>query len=82
MAVNKERVLRNIERLRSKGNWDRAIAETEKLSQEDFSSDTSLDNIRGDLYLQKGDLPRAIECYLRAAEFYEEQGFAIKAIAM
>jgi tetratricopeptide (TPR) repeat protein len=36
----------------------------------------------GDLYARSGDLPRALEMYEGAAEYYAQQGFALRAVAV
>lgn len=81
MAFSKRRILKSAQKYTHKRQWDKAVAEYEKLTQEDFG-DTSLHNVIGDLYLNKGDIPRAIEYFNEAARYYEERGFAAKAIAV
>ncbi|MBN2054999.1 tetratricopeptide repeat protein [bacterium] len=81
MAFNKRKILRNAQKFTHKRQWDRAIAEYEKLTQEDFG-DTSLDNVIGDLCLNKGDIAKAIHYFGAASEYYRERGFAAKSIAI
>ncbi len=81
MPTNKKKILKSAERHVAKKQWDKAIAEYEKLSQDDYG-ETSLYNSIGELYLNKGDIPKAVENFLVAAEYYETREFMPKAIAL
>lgn len=64
----------------AKGQIDKAIAEWEKLLNEQPDGNTY--NTIGDLYLKKKDKSEAIEAFSRAAGIFKDEGFSLKAIAL
>jgi tetratricopeptide (TPR) repeat protein len=81
MAVKRDKVLRDAERLVQKGKLEQAIREYEKVLKK-FPGDTTIINRVGDLYGRVGDLQRAIELYEEIAEHFSRDGFTTKAIAI
>ena len=81
MAVKRDKVLRDAERLVQKGKLEQAIKEYEKVLKK-FPGDTTIINRVGDLYGRVGDLQRAIELYEEIAEHFTRDGFTTKAIAI
>ena len=81
MAVDRNKVLSAAQKHLSKGNYDRAIAEYEKLVAADPRDVRTWLKI-GDLHTRKGDAQRAGETYHRVAEHYAGQGFFLKAVAV
>jgi pilus assembly protein FimV len=81
MAVKRDRVLRDAEKLVQKGKLDQAIREYEKIRKK-FPDDTTIINRVGDLYGRVGQLQRAIELYEEIAEHFTKDGFTTKAIAI
>src|SRR5262245_12545563 len=64
-----------------KGQTDKAIKEYLKVVQED-PKDVRVWLKIGDLYAKKGAKQEATETYLKVAQFYSEQGFYLKAVAV
>ncbi|MEO0326206.1 MAG: tetratricopeptide repeat protein, partial [Myxococcota bacterium] len=81
MAVDRNKVLSAAQKHLSRGNYDRAIAEYEKLVAADPRDVRTWLKI-GDLHTRKGDAQRAGETYHRVAEHYAGQGFFLKAVAV
>jgi pilus assembly protein FimV len=81
MAVKRDKVLRDAERLVQKGKLEQAIKEYEKVLKK-FPGDTTIINRVGDLYGRVGELQRAIELYEEIAEHFTRDGFTTKAIAI
>lgn len=84
MAVDKNAVIKEAQKLASKGQFDKAIAEWRKLLK-DFPSDSTIYNTIGDLCLKKGDAKgktEAVEAYSRAGTILAAEGFTSKAIAL
>jgi tetratricopeptide (TPR) repeat protein len=81
MAVKRDKVLRDAERLVQKGKLEQAIKEYEKVLKK-FPGDTTIINRVGDLYGRIGELQRAIELYEEIAEHFSRDGFTTKAIAI
>lgn len=77
---DKTAIARAAEKFISKGQFDLAIAEWEKLVAE--RKDGYAYNIIGDLYLRKKAKKEAIESFRKAADVYREDGFTLKAIAL
>jgi tetratricopeptide (TPR) repeat protein len=65
----------------AKGNLDKAIDEWQKLISES-PNDGNIYNTIGDLYLRKKDQNKATDSYLKAAEVFNNAGFALKSIAL
>jgi tetratricopeptide (TPR) repeat protein len=81
MAINKNKVMEVAQKLVEKGQTDKAIKEYLKIVQED-PKDVRVWLKIGDLYAKKGAKTDATETYLKVAQFYREQGFFLKAVAV
>ncbi|MEM8606258.1 MAG: tetratricopeptide repeat protein [Myxococcota bacterium] len=81
MSINRNKVLDAARKYQARGQYDKAIAQYEKLVDADKRDVRSLLKI-GDLYVRKGDRGSAIETYEKVAEHYAAQGFFLKAIAV
>ena len=81
MGFDKTKVIRAAEKFLSQGKIPAAIKEYEKIVGEDPDDFTAL-NMLGDLYARIGDKKEAAKCFALIAEYYREQGFNLKAIAM
>ncbi len=81
MAINKNKVMEAAQKFVEKGQVDKAIKEYLKVVQED-PKDVRVWLKVGDLYAKKGAKAEATETYLKVAQFYGEQGFYLKAVAV
>jgi tetratricopeptide (TPR) repeat protein len=81
MAMKRDKVLRDAEKLVQKGKYEQAIREYEKVLRK-FPEDTTIINRVGDLYGRVGQLQRAIELYEEIADHFTRDGFTTKAIAI
>jgi len=81
VAVNRTKVLEAAQKFLSKGQYDKAIAEYQKLVVEDPRDVRTLLKI-GDLHTKRNKPKDAIEVYLKVAELYAKQGFFLKAVAV
>ena len=81
MAINKQKVLETALKFVDKGQTDKAIKEYLKIVEED-PRDVRIWLKIGDLYARKGSKADATQTYQRVAEFYGEQGFYLKAVAV
>ena len=81
MAVKRDKVLKDAEKLVQKGKLEQAIKEYEKVLKK-FPDDTTIINRVGDLYGRVGQLKPAIELYEEIAEHFTRDGFTTKAIAI
>src|SRR5437870_1079590 len=81
MAFDKVKTLRAAERCLELGKIPAAIKEYSKIVENEPEDFTTL-NMLGDLYVRVGDQPAAVLCFRRIADYYREQDFALKAIAM
>jgi tetratricopeptide (TPR) repeat protein len=81
MAIKRDKVLRDAEKLVQKGKLEQAIREYEKVLKK-FPEDTTIINRVGDLYGRVGQLQRAIELYEEIADHFTRDGFTTKAIAI
>ncbi len=79
--IDKNKILKEIQKFVAKSQWDKAIAEYEKLVK-DSPGDTNSHNAIGDLYLKKNDHDNAIQSYTKAADIFAKSGFTLKAIAL
>ncbi len=64
----------------ARGQVEKAIAEWEKLAKEYPEGNTF--NTIGDLYLKKGNRSEALDSFHKAATFFKQEGFALKALAL
>ena len=78
--ADKTSIIKEAQKYLSKGQIDKAIAVWERLVRE--SPDGNTYNTVGDLYLKKGDRKNAIESFHRAASFFRDEGFTLKALAL
>src|SRR5512138_3190799 len=81
MAINKNKVMEAAQKFVEKGQLDKAIREYLKIVEED-ARDVRVWLKLGDLYAKKNAKQDATETYLRVAQFYSEQGFYLKAVAV
>ncbi|MEZ4362861.1 MAG: tetratricopeptide repeat protein [Kofleriaceae bacterium] len=81
MALNKEKVMDAARKFVDKGQFDKAVREYLRIVRED-PRDVRVWLKIGDLYAKKGAKQEAVETYLRVAQFYQEQGFFLKAVAV
>ena len=81
MALNRTKVLETAQKYLAKGQYDRAIAEYQKLVDADPNDVRTWLKI-GDLYTRKGSRPEACETYSKVARQYANQGFFLKAVAV
>lgn len=81
MAINRDKILQEAQKLVDKKKFDKAIAELQKVVADDPADVRTLLKI-GDLYLRLEQHADAIATYERVGNFYSEQGFAVKAVAV
>lgn len=81
MALDRSRVLETAQKYLAKGQYDKAIAEYQKLVNEDPNDVRTWLKI-GDLYTRKGSRRQACDTYGRVARTYAAQGFFLKAVAV
>jgi len=81
MAVKRDKILKDAEKLVQKGKLEQAIREYEKVLKK-FPEDTTIINRVGDLYGRVGQLQRAVELYEEIANHFTRDGFTTKAIAI
>lgn len=80
MPVDRRTVLQNAQLYASKGQYDAAVAEWKKLTQ-DSPTDGSVYNSIGDLHVKRHANGEAITAYLQAAAAFRTEGSTLKAIA-
>lgn len=76
----KSAIAQDAQRYLAKGQVEKAIAEWEKLLKE--SPDGNIYNTIGDLYLKMGEKKTAIDYFQKAARFFQQEGFSLKALAL
>jgi tetratricopeptide (TPR) repeat protein len=81
VAIDREKILGLAQKYVEKKRYDRAIAEYQKVIQEDPNDARTLLKV-GDLQLKMEDYSGAIATYERVGKFYASQGFSLKAIAV
>ena len=81
MAVNKDKVMANAQKLIQQNKLDKAIKELQKVLEEDPKDVRTLLKI-GDLHAKLGNKEDARQSYMLVAAFYSEQGFYLKAVAV
>jgi tetratricopeptide (TPR) repeat protein len=81
VAIDRERVQANAQKFVEKKKYDRAVAEYQKIIQEDPNDARTLLKI-GDLQSKMAEFGNAIATYERVGKYYASQGFALKAIAV
>ncbi len=81
MAISRDKVLREAEKLVQKGKLEAAIRKYEKLLNANPNDVTTINRV-GDLYGKVGQIDKAVELYERIADFFVQDGFLKKAIAV
>lgn len=81
MAFDKAKIVRAAEKNLAQGKIPAAIKEYRQIVENDPNDFTAL-NMLGDLHTRVNDKQAAMQCFLRIAEHYREEGFQSKAIAM
>jgi tetratricopeptide (TPR) repeat protein len=81
MAFDKAKVVRAAEKYLAQGKIPAAIKEYRQIVENDPDDFTAL-NMLGDLYARQNDKQQAMQCFMRIAEHYREEGFQSKAVAM
>ena len=81
MAIDRSKIQKQADAFVASGKTDRAIEEFLKLL-EDKPGDLPMMNRIGDLYLNAGKVRDALDMFKRAAQGYERDGFAPKAVAV
>lgn len=81
MSIDRQKVIDAAQKFAAKGQFDKAVAEYQKLVKDDPNDVRILLKI-GDLQVRRGAREDAIATYSRVARGYDEQGFALKAIAV
>lgn len=77
---DKSAIIKEAQKYLARGQIDKAISEWEKLVKE-FPDGNSF-NTLGDLYLKKGTRSIAVESFHKAASYFKQEGFALKALAL
>lgn len=81
MAIDRDKVQTNAQKLVEKKKYDKAVAEYQKILQEDPNDARILLKV-GDLQSKMLAWADAVASYERVAKLYQQQGFALKAIAV
>jgi tetratricopeptide (TPR) repeat protein len=81
MGFDKAKTIRAAEKFLEMGKIAAAIKEYCQIVAVDADDLTTL-NMLGDLYTRVGNTSEAVTCFRRIADYYREQGFGLKAIAM
>ncbi|MFQ5348881.1 MAG: tetratricopeptide repeat protein [Thermoanaerobaculia bacterium] len=81
MALDRNKVARNAEKLVARGKLDAAIDEYRKLLAESANDTTTLNRV-GDLYARLNRLDKATTLFKKTADHFIDEGFFVKAIAI
>ena len=81
MSLDRNKVLEAAQKYLAKGQYDKAIAEYQKVLQADPKDVRTLLKI-GDIHTKKGSTREACDAYLKVGEAYTQQGFHLKAVAV
>ncbi len=81
LAINRDKVLASAIKLLQGGKFEKAIAEFQKLVEDDPKDVRTILKI-GDTHVKMGHREEAIKNYERVATIYSEQGFYLKAVAV
>ncbi len=81
MAINRDKILQEAQKLVEKKRFDKAILELQMLVAEDPSDVRTLLKI-GDLHLKLEQHADAIAMYERVGQYYSAEGFLVKAVAV
>ena len=81
MVADRQKLIRNAERLVGRGKLNAAIDAYLAVLDSNPDDTTTLNRV-GDLYVRLQRLGEAIELFKRAAEHFADEGFSVKAIAI
>src|SRR5688572_1414157 len=81
MAVQRDKVIANAEKLVAKGKIEAAIKEYERLLEEN-SNDVNTLNRVGDLWVRINRTDEAVKVFTKIADSYGRDGFYLKVIAI
>ncbi|MBN1962786.1 MAG: tetratricopeptide repeat protein [Deltaproteobacteria bacterium] len=81
MAINREKVRAAAQKHIQKGQFEKAIKEYKQLVEDDPKDVRTILKL-GDLQTRAGQNENATNTYIRVANFYSEQGFFLKAVAV
>jgi tetratricopeptide (TPR) repeat protein len=81
MGFDKAKVISAAEKYLAQGKIPSAITEYCRIVERDPNDQSAL-NTLGDLYVRVNKRQDAINCFQRVADYYREQGFTLKAIAV
>jgi tetratricopeptide (TPR) repeat protein len=81
MAFDKAKAVNAAQKNLVQGKIAAAVQEYRRIADADPDDFTAL-NTLGDLYVRLDKQAEAVQCFLRVADHYREQGFALKAIAI
>ncbi len=81
MAFDKAKAVSAAEKYLAQGKIAAAVQEYRRIVDGDAEDYTAL-NTLGDLYIRLDKKVEAVQCFIRVADHYREQGFALKAIAI
>jgi tetratricopeptide (TPR) repeat protein len=81
VATNRDKLIAGAQKLVEKGQFEKAIKEFVKVVQQD-DKDVRIWLKIGDLYAKIGKKHEAAEVYQKVAQFYSEQGFYLKSVAV
>lgn len=81
LALDRDKTLQTAQEFVDRKRYDRALVEYEKVIQADPNDTRTLLKI-GDVQARSANFSLAIKTYDRVANYYSEQGFSLKAIAV
>jgi pilus assembly protein FimV len=81
MAIQRDKVIANAEKLVAKGKIDAAIKEYERLLDDNPNDVNTLNRI-GDLWVRNNRNDEAVKVFTKIADHYSKDGFFLKAIAI
>ncbi|HYY43045.1 MAG TPA: tetratricopeptide repeat protein, partial [Pyrinomonadaceae bacterium] len=81
MAFDKAKAVSAAEKNLAQGKIAAAVQEYRRIVEAD-AEDYSALNTLGDLYARLDKKAEAVQCFVRVADHYREQGFSLKAIAI
>jgi tetratricopeptide (TPR) repeat protein len=78
--ADKSTLIKEAQKFLAKGQIDKAVGEWEKIVNQ-YPDGNNFNSI-GDLYLKKGDSKKAVISYYKAANYFRQEGFSLKAVAL
>ena len=81
MALNRDKILKAVDKYLRQGKVEGAIEQLLKLVRESPRDMNTINRV-GDLYARLGRTDEAIAQYRKIADFYNKEGFLLKAIAI